>query len=207
MPVFSYQTIEKPSEGFYKEKGSKFLAFAYPVASEVDIRERLSALKKTYFDARHHCYAWILGPEKRKNRVSDDGEPNHSAGDPIIGQIRSKDLTNVLVVVVRYFGGVKLGVGGLVSAYKMAAGEALNHASVISKEVFQPFCLTYDYPATPDVMKLVKEFDLRIIDQTFEMRCSMMGEVPLREKDSLASRIKLMIALSVAVEITFDQFY
>src|SRR5688572_30750534 len=104
MPVFSYQTIEKPAEGIYKEKGSKFLAFAFPVESESDVKAQLAALKKKYFDARHHCYAWILGPEKKNFRTSDDGEPNHSAGDPIIGQIRSKDVTNVMVVVVRYFG-------------------------------------------------------------------------------------------------------
>jgi uncharacterized YigZ family protein len=121
MPVFSYLTIASPSEGSYKEKGSRFLAFAYPVSSETEIREKLESLKAQYFDARHHCYAWMLGPEKKHFRANDDGEPNHSAGDPILGQLRAMKLTNVLIVVVRYFGGTKLGVGGLISAYRSAA--------------------------------------------------------------------------------------
>src|SRR5690348_8464579 len=103
MAPFSYTTIQSPAEGMYKEKGSKFLAFAFPVASEEDIRENLEALRKKYYDARHHCYAYMLGPDKKKFRAFDDGEPNHSAGDPILGQIRSKGLTNILIVVVRYF--------------------------------------------------------------------------------------------------------
>src|SRR5690242_5641679 len=126
MSVFSYQTIEKSSDSIYKEKGSRFLAFARPVSSESDVKKVLESLRKEYFDARHHCFAWILGPEKKLFRAFDDGEPNHSAGDPILGQIRSRNLTNVLVVVVRYFGGTKLGVGGLISAYKTAASDALD---------------------------------------------------------------------------------
>jgi putative IMPACT (imprinted ancient) family translation regulator len=114
MPEFSYITIKSGVQGLYKEKGSKFLAFAYPVESEEEVKQRLLELRKAYYDARHHCYAYVLGAEKEKYRATDDGEPNHSAGDPILGQIRSRNLTNVLVVVVRYFGGVKLGVGGLV---------------------------------------------------------------------------------------------
>ena len=121
MPAFSYHTIASGAEGSYKEKGSKFLAFAYPVASEAEVKEKIEALKAKYFDARHHCYAWILGAEKKLYRANDDGEPNHSAGDPILGQLRAMNLTNVLIVVVRYFGGVKLGVGGLVTAYRSAA--------------------------------------------------------------------------------------
>jgi uncharacterized YigZ family protein len=203
MPVFNFQTIDEPTEGLYKEKGSRFLAFAFPVASETDIRERITALKKKHFDARHHCYAWILGAEKKSFRAYDDGEPNHSAGDPIIGQIRSKDLTDVLVVVVRYFGGVKLGVGGLVSAYKLAAEDVLNRATVIKKDVFHAFEITYDYAATPEAMKLVKEFELRINDQTFETQCRMKGDVPLREKEKLVARVELMMALNVPLNIKF----
>ena len=135
MIVFSYHTLGNTAEGSYKEKGSKFMAFAYPVVSESEIKERLEALRKKYFDARHHCFAYILGADKTRFRAFDDGEPNHSAGDPILGQIRSRDLTNVLVVVVRYFGGVKLGVGGLISAYKAAAEEALNNAIVMERDV------------------------------------------------------------------------
>src|SRR6186713_1623645 len=133
MPANSFFTITSASQGIYKEKGSKFLSFAYPVQSESDIKEHIAFLKSEYFDARHHCYAWMLGPERNHFRAFDDGEPNHSAGDPILGQIRSKNLTNVLVVVVRYFGGTKLGVGGLISAYKIAAEEALSKAVIIEK--------------------------------------------------------------------------
>jgi uncharacterized YigZ family protein len=135
MAVFSYRTIQAPTEGIYKEKGSKFLAFAYPVETEADVKGHLERIKKEYFDARHHCFAYMLGADRKKFRAFDDGEPNHSAGDPILGQIRSKNITNVLVIVVRYFGGTKLGVGGLISAYKTAAEDALNRAAVIEKEV------------------------------------------------------------------------
>ncbi|HEY9049147.1 MAG TPA: YigZ family protein, partial [Ohtaekwangia sp.] len=160
MSVLSYRTIQQPAEGMYKEKGSKFLAFAYPVDSEAAIRERLDALRKEYFDARHHCYAWMLGPERKHFRANDDGEPNHSAGDPILGQIRSKELTNILIVVVRYFGGTKLGVGGLISAYKIASEDALSHAIVVEREVTEMITIRYEYASTPEVMKLVKDFDL-----------------------------------------------
>ncbi len=119
--VFSYITIKAGSQGIYKEKGSKFLSFAHPIATEEEGKEFLLSLKKKYFDARHHCFAWVLDADKSRHRASDDGEPNHSAGDPILGQIRSRNLTNVIVVVVRYFGGTKLGVGGLMAAYKTAA--------------------------------------------------------------------------------------
>src|SRR5687767_7228782 len=158
MQIFSYRTIQQPSEGSYKEKGSKFLGFAYPVQAEQDVKQKIAELKKEYFDARHHCYAYIIGADKMKYRAFDDGEPNHSAGDPILGQIRSKNLTNVLVVVVRYFGGVKLGVGGLISAYKMAAENALNNALVAEKDVTKAIALNYPYASTPEVMRLVKEF-------------------------------------------------
>ncbi|HOX81477.1 MAG TPA: YigZ family protein [Chryseolinea sp.] len=192
MPAFSYRTIQKPVKGSYKEKGSKFLAFAFPVASEVEIKENLEALRKEYFDARHHCFSWMLGPEKKHFRVSDDGEPNHSAGDPILGQIRSNDLTNVLIVVVRYFGGVKLGVGGLISAYKSAAEDALKNALIIEEEVKEKISITYDYVSTPEVMRLVKDFDLSILDQSFNEACSITFEVALKNKEDLLEKITLL---------------
>src|SRR5690349_20736416 len=145
MDIFSYKTIESPSEGFYREKGSKFHSFAYPAWSEDEIRNHLDVLRKKYFDARHHCFAWMLGPDQRSFRAFDDGEPNHSAGDPILGQIRSRGLTNVLIVVVRYFGGVKLGVGGLISAYRSAAEDALNNAAIISIEITFDLDLSFEY--------------------------------------------------------------
>ena len=189
MAIFSYHTISQPAEGQFKEKGSRFLAFAYPVDSEVAIKETLSTVKKKYFDARHHCYAWTLGAEKKLFRAFDDGEPNHSAGDPILGQIRSKDLTNVLVVVVRYFGGVKLGVGGLISAYKTSAEEALNNALIIQKEVTGTIQLLYDYAATPEVMRLIKEFDLQIQSQNFEAECKIIADYKLKDKEKLLARM------------------
>lgn len=120
---FSYRTIAGPAEGLYREKGSRFLAFAFPVKKEADIKDQLAMLEKKYFDARHHCFAWILGTDRKSSGACDDGEPNHSAGDPILGKIRSRNLINVLVVVVRYFGGIRLGVGGLAAGYKSAAEE------------------------------------------------------------------------------------
>ena len=202
MPVFDYQTIEKPAEGSYKEKGSKFLAFAYPVEHEEDIKEYMAALKKKYFDARHHCFAWMLGAESKRFRASDDGEPNHSAGDPILGQIRSKNVTDVLVVVVRYFGGVKLGVGGLISAYKSAAEDALNNAGIVRREVVERIILSYDYASTPDVMKLVKDFDLAIADQAFHDQCVMHCDVPLRMSAKLNELIQFLRDMKVLIDVT-----
>jgi len=194
MPVFSYQTIQSPSEGIYKEKGSKFMAFAFPVNSEEEIKNRIEALKKEYYDARHHCFAWMLGAEKNQFRAFDDGEPNHSAGDPILGQIKSKNITNVLVVVVRYFGGVKLGVGGLITAYKTAAEDALSKASIQEREVTEILKLSYSYSSTPEAMRLVKEFDLNILTQTFNEDCQLQIEVRLRDKTGLLEKVKLLQA-------------
>jgi uncharacterized YigZ family protein len=199
--VFSYHTIQGPSTGLYKEKGSKFMAFAYPVSSEVEVKAVLAGLRKEYFDARHHCYAYVLGPEKNLYRASDDGEPNHSAGDPILGQIRSRQLTNVLVVVVRYFGGVKLGVSGLITAYKEAAADALQQAIIKEEEVTNIYTLTYDYAATPDVMKMVKDVDLDILNQSFDDRCQLQVRVRLRHQAVLHERIGQLKIRKVDVEI------
>jgi uncharacterized YigZ family protein len=190
--VASFQSIKTTSEGFYKEKGSKFLAFAFPVRTEDDIKHRLDDLRKQYYDARHHCYAYILGNRSDKYRANDDGEPNHSAGDPILGQIRSKDLTNTLVVVVRYFGGTKLGVPGLIAAYKTAAKEALDAAEVIETTIKDEVLIDFAYEQTSDVMRLAKEFNLEIEGQTFQETCSLQGFIevgagePLKEKLALA---------------------
>jgi uncharacterized YigZ family protein len=199
MAIVAYRTIAKPAEGLYKEKGSRFLAFAYPVATESDIKGHLAQVQKKYFDARHHCFAWMLGADKRSFRAFDGGEPNHSAGDPILGQIRSKDLTNVLVVVVRYFGGVKLGVGGLIAAYKTAAEDALNHADIIEKEVTERLRVAYDYDATPEVMRLVKDFDLAIQSQTFQDDCTITADFRLRDREKLLEKLKLMKAMGVKI--------
>jgi uncharacterized YigZ family protein len=197
---FSFATIAEPSEGAYREKGSRFLAFAFPVTSEAEIKDHLSRLQKKYFDARHHCYAWMLGPEGKAFRAFDDGEPNHSAGDPILGQIRSKGVTNVLVVVVRYFGGIKLGVGGLVTAYKTAAADALDHATIIHKEVTQTIRVRYNYEATPEVMRLVREFDMKILSQDFGASCEMLSEFGARHESKVVEKLELMRNTGVKVD-------
>ncbi len=199
MAPFSYLTIQASSKGNYKEKGSKFLAFAYPVTSEEEIKSYLKILKKEYFDARHHGYAYILGLGKEKSRAFDDGEPNHSTGDPILGQIRSRNLTNVLVVVVRYFGGTKLGVDGLIFAYKTAAEEALCQAIIIEKEVIKEFEVVYEYGATSDVMRVIKEFDIDIIKQDFAEGCRMTIAVKLRRREAFIEKIKLLRVINVKV--------
>lgn len=199
--VYSYRTIKSFSEGIYKEKGSKFLGFAFPIQSEEDVKERIVELKKKYFDARHHCFAYVLGADKKRFRAFDDGEPNHSAGDPIMGQIRSKDLTNTLVIVVRYFGGTKLGVGGLMNAYKTAAEDSLNHAVIIEKEVLQQYAIRYPYVGTPEVLKLVKEFSLEIQNQSFELECEMKAKLSLRVKTAFEEKIRLLQALGSRISI------
>ncbi len=167
----TYFTLAHNSEGLYKEKGSKFLAFAFPVVNEEEIKSHLEALRKQYYDARHHCYAYILGKDQDSYRANDDGEPNHSAGDPILGQIRSNNLTNTLIVVIRYFGGTKLGVGGLISAYKIAAAEAITNNEIIEEIVKNKVKLQFDYLSMNDVMRLIKDMDLEIQNQQFDNTC------------------------------------
>jgi uncharacterized YigZ family protein len=195
MSIFSFLSLAAPAQALYKEKGSKFYAFAYPVDSEEKVKQKLDDLKKEYFDARHYCFAYVLGANKLKYRAFDDGEPNHSAGDPILGQIRSKNLTNVLIVVVRYFGGTKLGVGGLMIAYKTAAEDALNNGLVIECEVMKPVEIIYDYTSTPEVMKLIKEYDVKISAQQFEEDCMLKGEMRLKDYDLFFKEVQLLIAL------------
>jgi uncharacterized YigZ family protein len=199
MPAYSFFTIKSIGQGIYKEKGSKFLGFAYPVMSEAEIKEKIASLKSEYFDARHHCFAWMLGSEKNQFRAFDDGEPNHSAGDPILGQIRSRNLTNVLVVVVRYFGGTKLGVGGLIAAYKAAAEDALRNSIIIEREVIVRTTLSYDYSVTADVMRMVKEFDMTIVAQEFKQQCDLVADVPLRNKEKFEDKVKLLNDLGLPV--------
>ncbi|MBS1507685.1 MAG: YigZ family protein [Bacteroidetes bacterium] len=197
--AFSFFTIQSPTQGIYKEKGSKFLAFAFPVLSESEAKEKIDELKKKYFDARHHCFAYVLGADKTKFRGYDDGEPNHSASDPILGQIRSRNLTNVVVIVVRYFGGVKLGVGGLMQAYKAAAEDALNHASIIEIEVTTAIEFHFDYGRTPEVMRLVKEFEMKIIDQSFGEACVLKAQMKLRVQQAFQNHIAQMNSIGLRV--------
>ncbi|AFM02701.1 uncharacterized protein, YigZ family [Bernardetia litoralis DSM 6794] len=177
--IDTFLTIKNPSEGEYKEKGSKFLAFAFQVKTEEEIKEHLEALRKKYYDARHHCYAYQLGQNGELWRANDDGEPNHSAGTPILNQIKSFNVTNVLVIVIRYFGGTKLGVSGLIRAYKTATEEALDAAEIEEKIITKILSFSFDYLGMNDVMKLIKEYDLEIINQEFTNTCQMKLSVRL----------------------------
>ncbi|MBF9252333.1 YigZ family protein [Pontibacter sp. 172403-2] len=197
----TYQTIVAPSEGLYKEKGSKFIALAYPVYSEEEVKELLAELRKQYYDARHHCYAYILGAGKSRYRANDDGEPNHSAGDPILGQIRSADLSNVLVVVVRYFGGTKLGVSGLINAYKTAAADALAHATLIEKYETALLQVYFAYPQMNEVMSLVKTYSLEIKEQLFELDCRLTLEVRKKLLEEVTARLEEMEAVTVLEQV------
>ncbi|HEX7014973.1 MAG TPA: YigZ family protein [Cyclobacteriaceae bacterium] len=198
--AFSYLTLQRATEGIYKEKGSKFLAFGYPVDSEEEIRAHIERLKKKFHDARHHCFAWVLGPSRDRFRVFDDGEPPHTAGDPILGQLRQYNLTNVLMVVVRYFGGTKLGAGNLAAAYKAAARDALENAAIVEREVTREYILEFPYLATADVMKLVKAFDLQIVEQQFEEKCRIRVRMSLKAKDAFLKKIDLLQAIKVDVK-------
>jgi len=199
MGPFSFLTIQKPSQGDFREKGSKFYAFAFPVTNDSEIKACLQRLKKEYFDASHHCFAWVLGPAGALFRCFDDGEPNHSAGDPILGQIRALNLTNVLVVVVRYFGGTKLGVGGLIQAYRASALEALKGAGQQEVEVKEELVIRFDYDATPEVMRLIKDFEAEISDQQYGETSEIKLAVKLRHLVKVEQRIDLLKATGVHI--------
>jgi uncharacterized YigZ family protein len=173
----TYRTLAAPAQGLYKEKGSKFIGLAYPVSSEEEVRDIYAQLKKEYFDARHHCYAFMLGGAATRYRANDDGEPNHSAGDPILGQIRSAGLTNILVVVVRYFGGIKLGVSGLIQAYRIAAAEALAAAQIVEQVDTATLSISFDYGQMNAVMSLVKDAKLEVKEQDFALSCRLVVAV------------------------------
>lgn len=178
-----YKTIDFPSEEvLLKEKNSKFFGYAFPICSEEEVKEILDRLRKEHFSARHWCYAYQIGTEKIQYRANDDGEPNNSAGMPIYGQIQSFEVTNVLVVVVRYFGGVKLGVGGLISAYKTAAQMALENATIIEKTINKHFVISFGYAHMNKVMRIIKEKNLQIVAQKMEMDCEI--EISIRKKNA-----------------------
>lgn len=167
----TYLTIQDKSEGIYTEKRSKFLAFAHPVETIDEIKDLITDYKKKYYDARHVCYAYMLGPERTDFRANDDGEPSSTAGKPILGQINSRELTNILVVVIRYFGGVKLGTSGLIVAYREAAAEALSAATVIEKTIEETVTFTFPYVMMNSVMRVVKELNPRIVEQKYDETC------------------------------------
>jgi uncharacterized YigZ family protein len=178
----TYKTISTASEEvLYKEKNSKFFGYAFPVTTEEEIKEILEGLRKTHFSARHWCYAYQIGTEKIQYRANDDGEPNNSAGMPIYGQIQSFEVTNVIIVVVRYFGGVKLGVGGLITAYKTAAQMAMENAEIIECTIDKNFIISFGYAHMNKVMRIIKEKNLQIISQKMEMDCEI--QISIRKKN------------------------
>jgi uncharacterized YigZ family protein len=179
--LHTYRTLREIAEGLYKEKGSKFIAFAVPCSSEEEAKGYLNAWRKEHHQACHVCYAYRFGAEKKIFRASDDGEPNNSAGAPILGQIQSADLTNVLIGVVRYYGGTKLGVGGLIHAYRTAAREAIDNGEIIEKELQEHFVLHFSYSEMPEVMKLIKALNLEVLHPDFQLECTLELEVPLRQ--------------------------
>lgn len=186
----TYKTISAPSEGSYSEKRSKFLAYAFPVETESAVKECLLKIQKKHSDARHHCYAYILGPTKDAYRINDNGEPSGTAGRPIHGQLLSKDLTNILVVVVRYFGGIQLGVSGLQNAYKTAAREALDAAIVVGKTIDEKYEVSFEYAQMNAVMQLLKDPYVVIIQQKSNLKCNIQFKIRQREADRITQSLK-----------------
>ena len=194
----TYRTISKPCEGLFKDKGSKFIAYAWPVTSENEIREIVQTIKKEHYSARHHCYAWRLGHEKLQFRANDDGEPSSTAGKPILGQIQSFDLTNILIVVVRYFGGTLLGVSGLINAYRNAALDAISQAEIVEKLVEKQLLVEFDYGVMNEVMKIFKDERLQQIEPQFDLRCQIKTFVRLSELFRIEEGLKKIEGLKLS---------
>ncbi len=194
----SYKTIKQISEGTYSEKRSKFLAFAIPVTSVEDVKTSVAEYQKRFYDARHVCYAYMLGAEREVFRANDNGEPSGTAGKPILGQINSNELTDILVVVVRYFGGIKLGTSGLIVAYRLAAAEAISAAEVIEKTVDEDVTFLFEYPFMNDVMRIVKEESPCIVEQSYDTDCVMTLRIRKGLMPRLKSRLEKVSSLRFA---------
>ena len=186
----SYLTIEGNAEAIFKEKSSKFLCYAFHVESEEEIAAHLERLRKQYYDATHHCYAWRLGPFGERFRANDDGEPSSTAGKPILGQMLSREVTNCLIVVVRYFGGTKLGVPGLIAAYKESAAAALDASEVVERTVDTRIRVEFSYVVMNDVMRIIKEEQPVVESQTFDNLCSIMLAVRNSKADVVLGRLR-----------------
>ncbi len=184
-----YKTISGTSEGYYTEKRSKFLAFAHHVETTDEVKELVAGYRKKYYDARHVCYAYMLGPERKDFRANDDGEPSSTAGKPILGQINSNELTNILIVVVRYYGGVNLGTSGLIVAYREAASDALANASIETRQVEEIIKYSFTYPQMNDVMRIVKEMNPRIVSQTYDNTCDIVLSIRKSEAEQLKTKL------------------
>ena len=188
-----FKTIVTTSEGYYTEKRSKFLAFAHHVQTVDEVKELLAGYRKKYYDARHVCYAYMLGAERTEFRANDDGEPSSTAGKPILGQINSNELTDILIVVVRYYGGVNLGTSGLIVAYREAAADAINHASIETRQVEEIVKYSFAYPQMNDVMRIVKDMNPRIISQTYDNTCEIVLSIRKSEAEQLRNRLKSLL--------------
>jgi len=193
----AFLTIANPSEGIYKEKASRFLAYAWPVSSEEEVKELLTGLRKDHHKARHVCFAYRLGADKSNFKYSDDGEPHNSAGFPILGQIKSFDLTNILVVVVRYFGGTKLGLGGLTAAYKDAAKDALDHADIIEEIEHETISITIDYARLSELMNFIRQHNIKITEQDLSGECKVVISVPKNDLDVIKARLEKISGYSL----------
>lgn len=187
----NYKTIaNKISEGYYTEKRSKFLAFAHHVESAAEAMEVVKGYRKKYYDARHCCYAYMIGPERQEFRANDDGEPSSTAGKPILGQINSNELTNILIVVVRYYGGVNLGTGGLIVAYRTAAADAISNSEIVERLVEEQITYDFTYPMMNAVMRVVKEMPVRIVSQHFDNSCTITLAIKKSMAEQLRERLK-----------------
>lgn len=187
--IDEYKTISGTSEGYYTEKRSKFLAFAHHVESVDEVKDIVAGYRKKYYDARHVCYAYMLGAERLEFRANDDGEPSSTAGKPILGQINSNELTNILIVVVRYYGGVNLGTSGLIVAYREAAADALAHAAIETRQVEEIVKYSFAYPQMNDVMRIVKDMNPRIVSQTYDNTCEIVLSIRKSEVEQLKSKL------------------
>lgn len=195
----SFKTIARAAETTYRQLSSKFLTYAYPVETEAEIKEYLDALRKRWYDATHHCYAWRLGPHGEQFRANDDGEPSSTAGKPILGQLLSQEITNCLVVVVRYFGGTKLGVPGLIAAYKESTAQVLAECEIVEKTVDVTMRVEFSYVAMNDIMRIVKDMQPRIVDQQFDNLCIMTLSIRESESEQLLGRLEKVEGATVEV--------
>ncbi|MBQ9877515.1 MAG: YigZ family protein [Bacteroidales bacterium] len=193
----TYTSIASPSRGLYKDQGSRFISFAYPVETEAQVKELVDSLRKEYHDARHHCYAYRLGLDGARYRMNDDGEPSSTAGRPILSQIDSAGLSDILVVVVRYFGGIKLGVPGLIKAYKTATQDALGQATRIEKTAAVSYHIEFDYQKMEPVMRTLKDMDIPQSGQSFDQSCSMDIRVRLSQEEDLKKRLVNYLSLII----------
>lgn len=199
----TYKTIAAPAEAIYTEKRSKFIAIALPVRTPEEVKACLEEYQKKYYDARHVCYAYMLGAERKDFRANDNGEPSGTAGKPILGQINSNGLTDVLVIVVRYFGGIKLGTGGLIVAYKTAAAQALAEAEVVEKTVDEQVTVLFEYPFMNDIMRIVKEESPEIVSQSYDMDCVMTLRIRKSQMPRLQARLEKVETARIPDDVTF----